>query len=489
LVKFIVNILFLGCFLVGTATAATMDGARHDIDQFKQQKLAAYAPMTTARAEAYLGAAMLAQDNHQATEQKQAVQRAEETLQEAQATAMQFQKTFPALIAQRQKMQQILSLLPRKSDSQQGVSPTWLMGDAVLAFNKVVRAVELGQLNESQDLARDASQRLNKVEQAALPLLEDAIQRMLSKAAITGAKHDAPVSYTKAKAGLIALKAYLDQKPAGSPKPEHLMQIYTWAEQALSIAKHAKTWRGDRGSYEMLVLQDQDSRARLADALHFDAGADDSTEALVKGIMQLEVQIQQQTTADKAAMQALKEHAALDKQQALAQLQASLLTQKDTQLSDMKEAFRAKLERETFELKRQKRLRALFPDKGVDIIVHLDGSLLIRLSKLKFASGSAKLDAKYFDLLGRLKDAMAIYGDRTFRIEGHTDDSGEVKANQLLSLHRAESVRDFLIAGGVDAASIKALGYGEVRPIASNKFAKGREMNRRIDVVIEARSE
>ena len=63
---------------------------------------------------------------------------------------------------------------------------------------------------------------------------------------------------------------------------------------------------------------------------------------------------------------------------------------------------------------------------------------------------------------------------------------GEVKANQKLSLKRAEAVRDFLIAAGTDAGRLKALGYGEVRPIASNEFKKGRAMNRRIDVAIAA---
>jgi len=46
-------------------------------------------------------------------------------------------------------------------------------------------------------------------------------------------------------------------------------------------------------------------------------------------------------------------------------------------------------------------------------------------------------------------------------------------------------VRDFLISSGVSSARLKALGFGEVRPIASNDYEKGREMNRRIDVIIQ----
>ncbi|MDQ6973336.1 MAG: OmpA family protein, partial [Mariprofundaceae bacterium] len=324
---------------------------------------------------------------------------------------------------------------------------------------------------------------------AALPYRADTIQRMLSKAAMKGAKRYAPVTYNQAKAGFLALKAYLNQKPVGSSKPENLVQIYGWAKQALSIASRVKIWRSDRGSHEMLVLQNQHSRQRLAEALQLNPDMDDSTDALVKVIHQWQAQLQQQTMDAKKHLQAVKQACKEDKQQALAQLQNKLLVEKNTQLRDMKDAFRAKLERETFEVKRQKRLRALFPEKDVQIIVNLDGSLLIRLGMLKFGSGETKLDAKYYDLLGRLKEAMDMYGDRTFRIEGHTDSLGDVKENQQLSLQRAESVRDFLIAAGVDATSIKALGYGEIRPIASNEYAKGREMNRRIDVVIEARGE
>jgi len=47
-------------------------------------------------------------------------------------------------------------------------------------------------------------------------------------------------------------------------------------------------------------------------------------------------------------------------------------------------------------------------------------------------------------------------------------------------------VRDFLIAAGMDGSRLKALGYGEVRPIASNDYDRGLAMNRRIDIIIQA---
>jgi len=165
----------------------------------------------------------------------------------------------------------------------------------------------------------------------------------------------------------------------------------------------------------------------------------------------------------------------------------SLLSEQNEQLTHLKEAFRAKLERETFENRRQKQVRSLFKKGDVELLVNLDGSLLIRLSSLQFAPGSSKVEAIHYDLLGRLKQALEIYGERNVRIEGHTDSKGDVKVNQKISLKRAEAVRDFLIAAAMDGSRLKALGYGEVRPIASNEFKKGRSMNRRIDIVVKSR--
>lgn len=474
---------------MGQAEAATIDSVHQDIDQFKQQNIGKYAPMTLARAEAYWGAAMLAKDSHDTEKLDQALQRSEATLAEAQASALRFQQQFSLLIEQRQTLEKILSVLPQQSAAHEGVSLLSHMDDALFTFKKVVKASELGHLNKSRNMAEESRQAFKAVEKEALPQLENVIQRMLSKAAMKGAKRYAPMTYTKAKTGFTALKAYLDQKPIGSAKPDHPLQVYTWAKQALRIASDVKTWRSDRGSYEMLVLQNQRSRHRLAEALKLKSDVDYSTEALIKTVQYMDASFQQKRAQAQGLLIASKLECEQDKQEALKQLKTALLKEKNTQLTDMKDAFRAKLERETFEIKRQKRLRTLFSKQGVQIIVHLDGSMLVRLSLLKFESGRTKLDAKYYDLLGRLKTAMDIYGDRNFRIEGHTDNLGGLEENRNLSLKRAESVRDFLIAAGVDANSIKALGYGEVRPIASNGFAKGREMNRRIDVVIEARGE
>jgi len=74
---------------------------------------------------------------------------------------------------------------------------------------------------------------------------------------------------------------------------------------------------------------------------------------------------------------------------------------------------------------------------------------------------------------------------RLIRIEGHTDDQGDDVYNMKLSDRRAQSVMRALIERGVADMRLKAVGFGETRPIASNKKPKGRALNRRVEFMIE----
>ena len=71
-------------------------------------------------------------------------------------------------------------------------------------------------------------------------------------------------------------------------------------------------------------------------------------------------------------------------------------------------------------------------------------------------------------------------------IEGHTDSEGIPERNQPLSERRAQSVVDFLVERGVDASRIKAVGYGDTRPIAPNDTAENRAKNRRIAFTVKS---
>jgi outer membrane protein OmpA-like peptidoglycan-associated protein len=68
-------------------------------------------------------------------------------------------------------------------------------------------------------------------------------------------------------------------------------------------------------------------------------------------------------------------------------------------------------------------------------------------------------------------------------VQGHTDSTGDAKANKALSTKRAQAVAE-MIEEDVEDVDVKAVGYGYEKPIVTNKTPQGRAINRRVDVVI-----
>jgi len=66
-------------------------------------------------------------------------------------------------------------------------------------------------------------------------------------------------------------------------------------------------------------------------------------------------------------------------------------------------------------------------------------------------------------------------------IEGHTDNTGSAAGNQKLSEQRAAAVKAYLVKKGVGEERMSTTGYGQTKPIADNKTAKGRTANRRVE--------
>jgi outer membrane protein OmpA-like peptidoglycan-associated protein len=101
-----------------------------------------------------------------------------------------------------------------------------------------------------------------------------------------------------------------------------------------------------------------------------------------------------------------------------------------------------------------------------------------------FATAKTRVLPQSFPLLNEvaqvLKDRPSIH----VRIEGHTDSRGNDDYNLRLSQGRTNSVRAYLIGRGIAAERMEAIGYGETRPIASNRTRAGRAMNRRVEFFI-----
>jgi outer membrane protein OmpA-like peptidoglycan-associated protein len=80
---------------------------------------------------------------------------------------------------------------------------------------------------------------------------------------------------------------------------------------------------------------------------------------------------------------------------------------------------------------------------------------------------------------------LAEYKDVKFVVEGHTDNTGSDKINNELSQKRADAVRDYLIENGFPAENIRSAGFGSANPIGDNSTSKGRQQNRRVEILAE----
>ncbi len=476
-------LLLLACLAPALLSAGEvdMDQLALEIQRFQQHQQDRFAPNTTAEALQRLSGAR----NASAEDADILLRQAREKFEEAKHTAAAFQSRYQSLLELHNDLQPLLELFPDHLKYRNDIIVQHKQqADALL--QKTIVHMEQGELNISRREADEAAVHYTRAIENLLPELADTAKRKLSRAASEGAKRYALHTYATARKKLQDIYDFMDSRKQ-RPLPSRPADAYRLAEKAMQLAKKVRRLRRDQASFESVFDEQREFRLHLAKTIGLpvdtrDPLADISAKEVLDGVVDLKRQLEQERIKRQQELQALNQQ----HQQELQALREELLASSSEQLASMKDAFRAKLERETFEKRRQERLHKLFKSSEAEILANLDGSVLMRLSSLKFASGSSRINSKYNNLLKRVKEALDIYADRQVRIEGHTDNRGDVKMNQQLSLKRAEAVRDFLIKQSVDGARLRSLGYGEVRPIASNEFEKGREMNRRIDIIIEA---
>jgi outer membrane protein OmpA-like peptidoglycan-associated protein len=114
--------------------------------------------------------------------------------------------------------------------------------------------------------------------------------------------------------------------------------------------------------------------------------------------------------------------------------------------------------------------------------------LVITLGDVLFDTNQAQLKSGGVREMQKLADVLKDNPQRTVSIEGFTDSTGTAGYNQELSERRAESVRDTLAGLGISADRITTRGYGRRFPVATNSSEAGRQLNRRVEVVISDES-
>ncbi|HEY1038096.1 MAG TPA: OmpA family protein [Bacteroidia bacterium] len=117
-------------------------------------------------------------------------------------------------------------------------------------------------------------------------------------------------------------------------------------------------------------------------------------------------------------------------------------------------------------------------------LVPLEVGSTIRLNNIFFDFGKATLRPESYPELDRLVTYMADNKGMVIELSGHTDNVGSDDANLKLSDDRAKAVTEYIVAQGIAADRIKAIGYGETKPIGTNDTDEGKQLNRRVEFTI-----
>ncbi len=113
--------------------------------------------------------------------------------------------------------------------------------------------------------------------------------------------------------------------------------------------------------------------------------------------------------------------------------------------------------------------------------------LVLTLGDVMFDTGRSELKSGAARKMDQVAQFLTEHADRRVQIDGFTDSVGSDSYNEELSQRRADAVKAALVSRGVDPARIGTEGYGKAYPVASNSESGGRQLNRRVEVVIGSR--
>lgn len=114
---------------------------------------------------------------------------------------------------------------------------------------------------------------------------------------------------------------------------------------------------------------------------------------------------------------------------------------------------------------------------GDEIRLNMDQSITFDVDSAQIRSGS-------YSVLASVAKVLKEFDKTMIDVTGHTDSDGSESYNQALSERRARSVAQEIVSKGILPERLLIAGYGEMRPIASNSTAAGKQANRRVEIQI-----
>ncbi len=355
------------------------------------------------------------------------------------------------------------------------LTPT-IWAKAEESFNRAARALEKEDLRNARQYAERAKDEYAAAELQAIKIRHlSAAGSAIRAATESQTERYAPRTLERAKSLLASANSALEADRYAIEKPSELAyQAAKEAKHAQFIANLAERLKKKEMTAEELILFWEGPLRNLAVSAGIDTdfseGFGQIENALQDQIRRIPQMEEDLTEANRQVLGLEEEIRELDEQLGGANAERSALIRRLEAQARVREQFAS--------------VANLFtPEEAISI---RDGNtLLLRMVGLSFRTGSAKLDERAMNLLNKLQSALNVFPRSEIVVEGHTDTSGGSKSNMRLSEKRAEAVANFIITSlNVPSYRVKALGYGDTRPVANNKTNEGRARNRRIDILI-----
>ena len=363
--------------------------------------------------------------------------------------------------------------------AQQAEAARLAAGDWIAAekkFYAAVQAFERDNLKAAQKKNDEATAQFDTAELNAVRTLVLAEVWQLS-AEVRRKKIDKYVPQTLGRAEQFAKQAndliVADRHALEEPTALAARAIYE-ARHALYIANLARRIEQEKTSIEALILDWESSLESIASAADivpdFAAGPQATSDEIIVLLEELPGLRNDLTDRDALIIDLEEEIRELDAALGGAFADRSNLIRRLEQQARVREQFR--------------QVENMFTNSEA-LVLREGNRLIVRLVGLNFASNSAELGTDDEALLIKMQSAIDVFPQCELTIEGHTDAQGNAGKNMTLSEQRAQAVKTYMTeVMRIPAFRIAASGYGDTRPIASNKTNEGRARNRRIDLII-----
>jgi len=306
---------------------------------------------------------------------------------------------------------------------------------------------------------------------APLDLLEARNAVVIAKAA--GAAQYAADTLTKAEDMLQRAEDYYQRKQGITP-------IGTAARGATQMAEDARV---------LTLRREREAKIEADRRAHEDAQA--RAEADAAAAQQQASQAQAQSDADaRRRAEAERSEAEARRQQAEAQAQQQLAMAQQQQAeaaaaAALQAANQADQQRqEAIRQKEAMRARLLAQLNQVLQTRDTARGLIVSMPDVLFDFNKHTLKSEARERLAKISGIVLAYPDLKLEIVGYTDSVGSDEYNQTLSDKRAETVRDYLVTSGVSMNNVAARGMGKADPVADNSTAAGRQLNRRVEMIV-----